>query len=175
MLTPEEFLQEEIEKGRCAENPRFVALAKSTVEQLNDFRGLSVIDYGAGTGVYANQLLQAGFSVIAQDVWKPHRDYMEAHYPRLEVVERPTQADFMVFIEVAEHMQDGEIRAAVAAIDPGFVLFSSTHIKASNDEEWGHINLKQQKTWDLFWGDLGYKKVRDLNRPTRWTKIYQRI
>jgi len=174
-LTPEQFLQEEIEKGRCFENPRFVELAKNTVLQLLQFREYKIIDYGAGTGVYANELMNQGFDVVAQDIWESHIYYMKERYPGLEVKKDPVKSDFMIFIEVAEHMTDQEIIKVISIIDPDFILFSSTSKERDSDEEWGHINLKEQSVWDIFWKEQGYNKIKDLNKPTSWTKLYQRI
>lgn len=175
MITPEEFLRIEIARGWGAENSRFNAIAKEVASQLIEFKPLKMIDYGAGMGIYANQLQRAGFDIVALDIWKPHRDYMKEHYPHLRVIADPIKSDFMLFIETAEHMKDEEINSAISIIDPDYIFFSSISTPKDNDEEWGHINLKPQLVWDSFWQDRGYTKIKDLRRPTSWTKIYQKI
>lgn len=173
-MTPEQFLQVEIRDGLCSDNPRFVTLARKTISQIAHLNKMKAIDYGAGTGVYANELMQAGFDVVAQDVWKAHRDHMAKCFPGLNVIDRPIRAELMLFIEVAEHMRDSEIDQAIAAIQPEIILFSSTSTPTANDKEWGHINLKEQAAWDSFWKMRGYDKIKNLKVPTPWARMYQK-
>lgn len=175
MITPDEFLRIEIARGWGSPNSRFNQLAKETVAQFIDFKSLKLIDYGAGMGIYSNQFMLHGFDIVALDIWKPHRDYMREHYPELRVIEYPVKSDFMLFIETAEHMRDDEINNAVSVIDPDYILFSSTSTERDNDEEWGHINLKPQPIWDIFWQERRYEKMKNLRRPTSWTKLYKKI
>lgn len=172
-LTNKEFLEKELEMGVSPFNPKFVKLATNTVNQLIDYKDLSVIDFGAGTGVYSKALLDAGFDVAAQDIFKEHRDFMKENYADLKVIARPVKADLMLFIETAEHMEDLEIVKAIQTIDPKVILFSSTSDDFS--EEWGHVNVKPQSEWVRFWKELGYKKVKDLNKPTKWTFLLERV
>lgn len=173
-LTPKEFLDYEIANGIGPHNPKFVDLAKKTVNQLTEYKKLSMIDYGAGTGVYADVLLKEGFDVTACDIDKTHRDFMKSNYPDLKVVAKPKQSDFMIYIEVAEHMTDEQIVKAVNAINPSKILFSSTSQKTDHDEAWGHINVKPQEEWLEFWAELGFKKINDLSYPTKWTILLQK-
>ena len=174
-LGPEEFLREELRRGCSPGNPNYVQLAKDLVHHLMPYKALKIIDYGAGVGVYANEMLQAGFIVTAQDVWAVHRSFMRNLYPGLLVVEHPVPADLMVFIEVAEHMTDAEIDKAISAITPSYILFSSTSARTEEDEEWGHVNIKEQNEWDKFWIEKNYQKIKDIGVPTLWTKMYQKI
>jgi len=78
----------------------------------------------------------------------------------------------LFFMETAEHMTDKELDSLFAKIQPKYVLFSSTSEKTDNDIPWGHINIKEQAEWDLFFELKGYFKVRDLSLPTTWSKLY---
>ena len=81
----------------------------------------------------------------------------------------------MLFIEVAEHMTDNELFALFEQGQPKWILFSSTSQKTANDEQRGHINIKQPQEWDAFFATVGYRKHKDLTLPTEWSKIYQLI
>jgi 2-polyprenyl-3-methyl-5-hydroxy-6-metoxy-1,4-benzoquinol methylase len=174
-LTPEEFLKIEIERNLTFDNKEFVDLAKKTAKQLTEYKNLSMIDYGSGTGVYAKVLNDYGFNIKAFDIWKAHRDYMKDNYPDLSVIAKVSKFDFMIFIEVSEHMTDEQIVKAIEKIDPKFILFSSTSEKSELDFEWGHVNLKPQTEWITFWESMGYKVKQPLKYPTSWTMLLERM
>ena len=81
----------------------------------------------------------------------------------------------MNFIEVAEHMTDGEINKLFHQIYPKYILFSSTSEKTEWDLAWGHINVKSQEEWINFFAILGYEYVKPLSYPTNYTKRFKRI
>lgn len=172
-MIPKEFLEKELEMGVSPFNPKFVKLAENTAQQVKHLKDLKTIDYGAGTGVYASQFADNGFDIVAQDIWKEHRDFMKENYPGMKVVARPSKAELMLFIEVAEHMTDEDIIKAIEKIDPEYILFSSN----SNDfdQDWGHVNVKPQDEWLNFWSDLGYELESIFTNPTKWTKLLRRI
>jgi len=175
MITPKQFLELELKAGISPTNPEFVELARQTVNQILEYKDLSTIDYGSGTGVYSYELSKAGFKVVAQDVWKSHRDFMKDTNPDLKVIAKPIKSDLMLFIEVAEHMTDIEIKAAIKTIDPKIILFSSTSEKTENDQDWGHINIKSQRGWVVLWENMGYKIINSLQLPTPWTILLEKI
>lgn len=171
MLTPEQFLIIELANGISADNPTFVSLADATAKQLTiDYT--SVLDYGAGTGVYSNAFYKLGKEVYSFDIWDAHRDYISRKFPHLEIVNEPITTDLMAFIEVAEHMTDNEIKALFRQIAPDYILFSSTSEKTDFDAEWGHINVKPQDEWIRFFKLLGYEFMQDLQFPTAWAKLF---
>jgi len=174
-LTEQEFLERELEMGISPDNARFVNLAKKTVNQIKDLSHLKAIDFGAGVGVYSNEFQKAGFNVLAQDISKAHRDFVKKSFPDLKVIAKPAKADLMLFIEVAEHMTDEEIVKAIEAIDPKYILFSSTSKKTEFDIEWNHINVKPQTEWITFWESMGYKVKQPLKYPTSWTMLLEKI
>jgi len=174
MISPKEFLRIELERGISPFNPKFVKKRAQLAQMMEPYKHLKTIDYGAGTGVYAEEFRKAGFDVVAQDIWKEHRDFMKENYPGLKVVARPVKAEFMLFIEVAEHMADSEIDKAIEKIDPEFILFSSTSNRDPYDEKWGHVNIKEQPEWVKFWKDRGYEVKQEMRNPTKWTKLLQR-
>ena len=174
MISPEEFLRTEIEMGISFDNADFVNLATFTAEQMKDYNITTVLDYGAGTGVYADAFHKLGFDVKCFEIWEAHQNYIKSKAPHLEVISKPVTTDLMLYIEVAEHMTDKEIKALFKKIKPKYILFSSTiESKPEWDELWGHINIKSQNEWvDLFF-DFGYKLIKDLSQPTPYTKLFE--
>lgn len=174
MITPEQFLKSEIEWGISATNEAFVELANQTVKQLNiPFK--SVLDFGAGTGVYAEAYRKAGYEVSAYEIWDAHKEYIKTNFPELTIIDKPITTDLMNFIEVAEHMTDKELNSLFKSIKPNYILFSSTSNKTSWDADWGHINVKEQSEWIEYFTKIGYTLIKELNYPTNYTKLWQRI
>lgn len=175
MISHQQFLEKEIDMGISLDNPQFIGLAEATVNQL-DIDYHTVLDYGAGTGVYSDAFYRAGKEVKVFELWKPHREYMARRLPHLNIIDRPITTDLMLWIEVAEHMTDEEIEKLMYSVKPLHILFSS--ISTSNpgwDEQWGHINIKQQDEWIEMFSRYGYQLEKDLQYPTPYSKIFKRI
>jgi len=173
MITDKEFLETELKMGISFDNPAFVDLAKHTAGQFKDLPIKSVLDFGAGTGVYSNAFYEQGFDIRVYEIWKAHKNYIKEKAPHLKFCYKPFSTDLMVFIEVAEHMTDKELYSLFDKIKPNYILFSSTsESKPEWDADWGHINIKQQPEWDLFFDKLGYNILRQVNYPTNYSKIY---
>ncbi len=171
MITEKEFLETELSMGISFDNPMFKQLAFNTAQQMLGL-GHTVLDYGAGTGVYADAFHQAGFEVSIWEKFESHKEYISQKAPHLSIIDKPITTDIMVFIEVAEHMTDKQLNALFKKIKPNYILFSSTSEKTDNDEAWGHINVKQQEEWDQFFLDKGYSIYKQVGLPTQWSKIY---
>lgn len=172
MVSDKEFLRIELEMGVSLDNPNFVNLAKNTAEEIKGL-GHSLLDYGAGTGVYADDFHKAGFDVFIWEKFDAHKEYIRERLPHLNIIDKPITTDVMAFIEVAEHMTDKELKALFKKIKPNYILFSSTSQKTDNDEAWGHINVKEQSEWDAMFEGFGYKVEKQLSIPTLWAKIYK--
>lgn len=175
-ITEKEFLEAELNTlNLTMNNPDFVALAQQVADYLKQYQPDTVIDFGCGTGVYSEVMRRNGFNIVAQDIFKSHRDYCKANYPDLKVIARPIDADLMLFIEVAEHMEDEEIKEAIQKINPFFILFSSTPETTDFDIEWGHVNIKQENEWVFFWQNLGYTLIDYPKTPTLWALMLKKI
>lgn len=155
-------------------NSDFVGLAEQVAEYIKQYTPENIIDYGCGTGVYAEILRQNGFNVFAQDISKPARDYCKKIFPDLQVIARPKKSDLMLFIEVAEHMTDQEIEKAISIIDPRLILFSSTPEKTDGDESWGHINIKNESEWITMFESMGYKLIAYPKTPTPYAIMFEK-
>jgi 2-polyprenyl-3-methyl-5-hydroxy-6-metoxy-1,4-benzoquinol methylase len=171
MITEKEFLETELSMGISFDNPSFKSLAFNSAQQVLGL-GHTLLDYGAGTGVYADAFHQSGFEVVIWEKFDAHKEYISQKAPHLKIIDKPITTDIMAFIEVAEHMTDKELNALFKKIKPNYILFSSTSEKTDNDEAWGHINVKQQEEWDQFFLDKGYSIYKQVGLPTQWSKIY---
>lgn len=172
MISEEAFLVTELRMGISMDNPDFRALAAATVSQLYDLGVNTVLDFGAGTGVYSDAYHQAGYDIKAFEIFKSHRDYMAEKVPHIEIIDKPITTDLLSFIETAEHMTDKELDALFKKIKPKYILFSSTSQVTDNDEAWGHINIKEQNEWDEYFNTQGYQLIKPMTHPTNWTKLY---
>ena len=173
LLTDKEFLEYELNNGIGMHNDFFKDLARNTVEQIKDLPIKSVLDYGAGTGVYSDAYFKAGYEIVAFEIFKSHREYMKQNVAYVEIVDNPITTDLLNFIETAEHMTDKELDYLFSKIEPKYILFSSTSQRVPGfDESWGHINIKEQTEWDSFYKSKGYTKIKDLSLPTTWSKLY---
>jgi 2-polyprenyl-3-methyl-5-hydroxy-6-metoxy-1,4-benzoquinol methylase len=173
LITEQEFLEYELNHGIGMHNDLFKDLARNTVSQIEDLPVVSVLDYGAGTGVYSDAYFKAGYDIKAFEIFKSHREYMAKETPYIEIVDEPITTDLLNFIETAEHMTDKELDYLFSKIEPNYILFSSTSQRVPGfDEQWGHISIKEQHEWDSYFKTKGYSKIKDLSLPTTWSKLY---
>ena len=173
LLTEQEFLEYELNHGIGMHNDFFKDLARNTVAQIEDLPVVSVLDYGAGTGVYSDAYFKAGYHIVAFEIFKSHQDYMKKNVAYVEILNEPITTDLLNFIETAEHMTDKELDNLFSKIEPNYILFSSTSQRVPGfDEQWGHINIKEQDEWDSYFKTKGYNKIKDLSLPTTWSKLY---
>ena len=175
-LTPAEFLKIELDAGISADNPLFMNLGKATASavQAMNLPIKTVLDYGAGVGVYSDAFHQAGYQVSTYEIWEEHRAYIRQKFPNLSIIDKPVTTDLLLWIEVAEHMTDKEIDTLMQSIAPKYILFSSTSDKTDNDEAWGHINVKAQHEWVELFRSYGYNNRNEMSVPTTWTKLFSR-
>jgi len=172
MITHEEFLKAELDMGISVDNPDFINLANATVNQLT-IPYHSVLDYGAGIGVYSDAFHRAGKEVYTFELWQPHKDYIKEKFPHLNLIDKPITTDLLCWIEVAEHMTDKEISALFKKIKPNYILFSSTPNKTDNDEAWGHIHIQDHQGWVDTMQKHNYTFIQHLSHPTPWAKLFQ--
>jgi hypothetical protein len=173
LITEQEFLEYELNHGIGMHNDLFKDLARNTVAQIENLPVVSVLDYGAGTGVYSDAYFKSGYDIKAFEIFKSHREYMAKETPYIEIVDNPITTDLLNFIETAEHMTDKELDYLFSKIEPNYILFSSTSQRVPGfDEQWGHISIKEQHEWDSYFKTKGYRKLKDLSLPTTWSKLY---
>jgi hypothetical protein len=176
-ISNQEFLDAELSIGISADNPLFVALCDATANEVvtNCDNIKSVLDYGAGTGVYSNSLYNKGFDVKVFELFDTHQAYIKEKYPHLHIIDKPVTTDCLFWIEVSEHMTDKEIDNLFNDINPKYIYHSSTSETTENDIMWGHINIKTQDQWINLFRFKGYELIKQPGIPTPWTKIYKKI
>jgi 2-polyprenyl-3-methyl-5-hydroxy-6-metoxy-1,4-benzoquinol methylase len=175
-ISNQEFLDAELSMGISADNPTFVGLCDATANQVAMFQDIkSVLDYGAGVGVYSNSLYKKGFEVKVFELFDTHQAYIKEKYPHLELVNEPLTTDCLLWIEVSEHMTDKEIDNLFNAINPKYIYHSSTSETTVHDIMWGHINIKTQEQWVELFKSKGYEMIKESGIPTTWTKVYKKI
>ena len=176
MISTKDFLAYELEHGIGFHNPDFVRLANETAKQISGLNVKTILDYGAGTGVYSQAYINEGYEVVAFEIFKEHQEYIKLNAPKVNLISEPVTTDLLSFIETAEHMTDKELDTLMTSISPDRILFSSTSQRLPDfDAMWGHINIKEQREWDLFFAEYGYTKLKDLSYPTSWAKLYTKI
>jgi hypothetical protein len=175
-ISDKEFLEAELAMGVSSDNPAFVSLCNLTAQKLLNYPEIkSVLDYGAGTGVYSNSLYERGFDVKVYEIFNAHQEYIKSKYPHLNIIDKPVTTDCLFWIEVSEHMTDEEIDNLFDSISPTYIYHSSTSQKTEHDEKWGHINIKSQEDWIKLFERKGYELIRRLDVPTAWSKIFKKI
>jgi 2-polyprenyl-3-methyl-5-hydroxy-6-metoxy-1,4-benzoquinol methylase len=176
-ISNKEFLDAELSMGISGDNPLFVALCDATANELvtNCYNICDVLDYGAGTGVYANSLHNKGLNVKVFELFDTHQAYIKEKYPHLQIIDKPITTDCLLWIEVSEHMTDKEIDNLFNAINPKYIYHSSTSETTEHDVKWGHINIKTQDQWIELFKSKGYELIKQPGIPTAWSKIYKKI
>ena len=173
MVSEDLFLKSELDAGIHHNNGAFVHLCHATANAVKGLGIQTVMDYGCGTGVYSYAFMNEGFDVVAWEKFDAHKYYLSEKLPQIKLIDQPITTDLMLFIEVAEHMTDGEIHHLFQKIKPKYILFSSTSERTAWDLAWGHINVKEQHEWVKLFESKGYKLVKETNVPTEWSKLFQ--
>ena len=172
LISEEAFLKAELEMGIGFHNPSFVNLAAEVAKIVKPL-GQSILDYGAGTGVYADAYHKAGMETYVYEIFEPHRNYISQNAPHLQIIDEPITTDVLSWIEVAEHMTDAEIDALLEKIKPKYILFSSTPEHTDWDAEWGHIHVQSHEEWVEDLSKHGYQLIQNLSHPTPWAKLFK--
>lgn len=176
MVSEQQFLETELANGISLDNPVFVNLGRATAAQMRAFQDIrSVLDFGAGVGVYAEGFHREGFDIFAYEHFAVHRAYIRERLPHIRLVDTPCTTDLLAWIETAEHMTDVEIDRLLKSVSPAYILFSSTSQRTEQDELWGHINVKEQHEWVRHLEAYGYTYYMDMPFPTSWTKLFIRV
>lgn len=116
--------EEEILGAAINDHWYYVSKGRALRSFLGDIRGPSLLDVGAGSGVFARQLLEAGFCERALCVDPAYRvERVEEHRGRrIEFVREvaSVKADLILLMDVAEHVDDdvGLLRDYLQSLAP---------------------------------------------------------
>jgi len=183
ILNEDEFLEAELQMGIGFHNREFITMCLNVANNFTKYPDIkTVIDFGAGTGVYSKAFYTLGYQVLAIEKFASHRDYIKRNASMIPVysIEEwleagTTDTDLLVWMEVAEHMSDEDIDMVFELINAKYIFFSSTSEVTDQDEAWGHINVKTQAQWNKIFKDKGYRMVEEPGGPTAWAKVFKKI
>jgi 2-polyprenyl-3-methyl-5-hydroxy-6-metoxy-1,4-benzoquinol methylase len=182
-FTDQEFFDYEVEHGRTPDNPDYLALHAATADLIAKYKPRRVLEIGPGMGTILECLAKKGIYAAGIDSNRFHRDFFIKRNPALAdrygLLDHKFELhrfDFVVSIEVFEHMPDALIHEYMKPLKPRTFLFSSTPHKSTPefDEQWGHINLKQESEWIDLFSEYGYQLKKKLTMPTHWTLLFKR-
>ena len=182
-FSDKEFFDYEVEHGRTPENPDYLALHAATADLIAKYKPRRVLEIGPGAGTVIECLAQKGIYAAGIDSNPFHRDYFIRRNPlladRYGLLDHKFDLqsfDFVVSIEVFEHLTDAIIHEYMRPLKPRYFLFSSTPHKSTPefDEQWGHITLKQEPEWIRLFSEYGYALKRKLPLPTEWALLFHK-
>lgn len=163
-------------------------LMAATMAQLDEtIEYSSSVELGCGSGMLLEFMSREHGNAIGYDQNSLQKERFDSIFPNSKAkyvvkdlrdkrtVFGMPPADLYIAIEVFEHIPDGAIERILKWVKCEYFLFSSTPHTADNDEEWGHINIKQEDEWlDLF-NRYGYKLHHKMTAPTKWTLLFKSI
>jgi len=162
------------------DNEGFVNMFRATankVAELVEFKTFA--DVGGGVGTYSLAMKELDKQVKYYDLNKYHFDYARQHnvahkYFQTDITETKIKADLVACIEVMEHITDDKLHTMLNNIDCNYFHFSSTPHLSDFDEEWGHINIKQEAEWIAFFELHNYELLTKIEVPTTWSLLFKK-
>jgi 2-polyprenyl-3-methyl-5-hydroxy-6-metoxy-1,4-benzoquinol methylase len=182
-FTHKEFFEFEISQGTTPENPAYYNLHSATSDLVAEFHPSKVLEIGPGMGVIIECLNKKGIEAEGIDSNPFHQEYFNKRNPHLiskyHLLDKDLKIDmydFIVCIEVFEHLTDSVIKKYLSRFHAETVLFSSTpHASTPEfDEKWGHINIKTEAQWLRIFQEYGYDIHSKPHLPTEWTLILKK-
>jgi SAM-dependent methyltransferase len=181
-FTDKEFFDWETQHGLTPDNPDYLRLHTFTANLIEPYKPRRVLEIGSGMGTLLECLAQKGIYAAGIDPNRFHRDFFVKRNPRLadrygllDHKFKLKRFDFVVSIEVFEHLTDELIHEYMKRLKPRYFLFSSTPHQTTPefDEQWGHINLKQESEWIDLFSKYGYQLEKKLTLPTEWALLFK--
>jgi SAM-dependent methyltransferase len=182
-FTEKQFFDYEIQNGLMPDNPDYFRLHSFTADLIIQYKPKRVLEIGPGMGTLLECLAKKGFYAAGIDSNRFHRDFFVKRNPQLadryHLLDHKLDLgrfDFVVSIEVFEHLPDALIHEYMKQLKPRYFLFSSTPNQTTPefDEQWGHINLKQESGWVQLFSEYGYELEKKLTLPTEWALLFKR-
>jgi hypothetical protein len=138
-----EILEEDLTRGKGFHNREYITMCLNVANNFTKYRDIkTVIDFGAGTGVYSKAFHTLGYQVLAIEDSQSHREYMERNASAVPVysIEEwmeagPTDTDLLVWLAV-ENIDTEDIDMVFELIYSKYILFSS---EAKTMAEWYQI------------------------------------
>jgi hypothetical protein len=73
-----------------------------------------------------------------------------------------------------EHLTDDKLHSMLGNIECKYFHFSSTPHTTTWDEEWGHINIKQEHEWIALFNNHNFQLLTKMNLPTSWSLLFKK-
>jgi SAM-dependent methyltransferase len=182
-FTDKEFFDYEVQHGWTPENPDYLALHAATADLIAKYKPRRVFEIGSGMGTLLECLAKKGIYAAGIDTNRFHRDFFIKRNPALAdrygLLDHKLDLksfDFVVSVEVFEHLTDALIDEYMRQLRCRYFLFSSTPHKSTpeHDDEWGHINLKQESEWIDLFSKYGYQLKKKLTLPAEWALLFKK-
>lgn len=189
-LTPREFFLVSSLGGHNQINPDYVNLMRQFARWIKDsFDPLTTVEIGCGPGELLASILDLGVTATGCDVNVFSKALFDRIYPNYKsqyyIAPLPPASlhydlDVAISIEVLEHLNDTQLEVffehLMIKLRPKFFIFSSTpHWSEKHwDLQWGHINVKSEREWDLLFFGAGYTPIQGMKVPiTEWARVYE--
>ena len=156
---------------------RYIMTAKNMIHTLEALSFIDsdsrILDYGCAVGFLMEGFKKRGYhNISGYDIsdWAIAQA-REKGLPILETLE-PT-FDFMIALDVFEHMTDKDISAVLDAVQPPVMLVripcaeegTDFHLEVSR-RDLTHINCKNKAAWGKFFRDRGFNVILKLKTET---------
>lgn len=178
--TDEQCFQWELQNNISLENQSFVNLYNSTAREISKLVEFeSFADIGGGVGAYSLAMKNLNKQVYYYDLNKHHFDYARKHdvahyYHQTDITQNKIKHDLVACIEVMEHITDDKLNDLLLNVECKYFHFSSTPNTTDFDEEWGHINIKQEHEWIALFQQHNYQLHTKINFPTSWSLLFKK-
>ena len=162
------------------ENEGFVNMFRTTAKQIAELVEFKTFaDIGGGVGTYSLAMKELDKHVKYYDLNKYQFYYARqnnvAHkYFQCDITETKIKADLVACIEVMEHITDDKLHKMLDNIECKYFHFSSTPHLFFFDEEWGHINIKQERDWIQFFKGHNFELLTQIEVPTTWSLLFKK-
>lgn len=170
----------ELQNNISLENQGFINLYNSTARELSKLVEFeSFADIGGGVGAYSLAMKNLNKQVYYYDLNKHHLYYAMSHnvahyYHQTDITQNKIKHDLVACIEVMEHITDDKLNDLLTNVDCKYFHFSSTPHLTDFDEEWGHINIKQEHEWIALFEQHNYQLHTKMNLPTSWSLLFKK-
>jgi 2-polyprenyl-3-methyl-5-hydroxy-6-metoxy-1,4-benzoquinol methylase len=171
--------------GINLDNDSYVNLFKQTAQEIVKITGAKTfLDCGGGMGAYTLAMLEQGLDCTYVDLNQHHVEYVGKRLKPIHdsqtllIYQNDFTActfkkfDVVASIEVMEHIPDAMLIPFLKNIKCDYFHFSSTPNWTDYDEEWGHINLKQEDEWIELFTKCGFTLHSKVGQPTPWSLIF---
>ena len=171
--------------GINLDNESYVNLFKQTAKEIVKITGAKTfLDCGGGMGAYTKAMLEQGLDCTYVDLNEHHIKYVRKRLKplndqqSLDIYDDDFTAcvfkkfDLVASIEVMEHIPDAQLIPFLTKLKCGYFHFSSTPHTTDYDEEWGHINIKQESEWIELFTKCGFTMHSRVGQPTSWSLLF---